>query len=72
MLTRNFDLIDWRTVRNALYWKSANILNEQKRWEFKNELISYYNNKGVPITDLKQMTGSYTIVKREDGYEYIP
>lgn len=64
-LTANFDLEDWRTVRNELYWKSDLILNEYSKWSFKVELIEYYYHKGVPITNEKQMTKQYAYIDRK-------
>tara|TARA_R110000765_G_C18722102_1_gene584404 strand:- start:58 stop:258 length:201 start_codon:yes stop_codon:yes gene_type:complete len=49
-LTKNFDLEDWRTVRNENYWwveTSYGTKRPRSTYE-KLELIVHYINKGVP------------------------
>ena len=49
-LTKNFDLEDWRTVRNENYWwveTSYSTKRPRSTYE-KLELIVHYINKGVP------------------------
>lgn len=47
-LTKDFDLTDWRTVRNADYWKSDH-MKIVTGLQHKLRLIDYYVNKGVPL-----------------------
>ena len=46
MLTRQFDLEDWRTVRTEYYWKSDEIKDKTQRLLYKIKLIRYYNKHG--------------------------
>jgi hypothetical protein len=48
MLTRQFDLEDWRTVRTEHYWKSDEIKDKTQRLLYKIKLIRYYNKHGKP------------------------
>jgi len=49
-LTKNFDLEDWRTVRNENYWwieEMSGLKRSRSTYE-KLDLIRHYVNKGVP------------------------
>ena len=49
-LTKNFDLEDWRTVRNENYWwieEMSGLKRSRSTYE-KLDLIIHYVNKGVP------------------------
>tara|TARA_R110002126_G_scaffold124479_1_gene266594 strand:+ start:294 stop:494 length:201 start_codon:yes stop_codon:yes gene_type:complete len=48
-LTKNFDLEDWRTVRNENYWwieEMSGLKRSRSTYE-KLDLIRHYVNKGV-------------------------
>ena len=49
-LTKNFDLEDWRTVRNVNYWWVEDIpgFKRPRSTYEKLDLIRHYVNKGVP------------------------
>ena len=49
-LTKNFDLEDWRTVRNENYWwiETCYGTKRPRSTYEKLELIVHYINKGVP------------------------
>lgn len=46
-ITRQFDLDDWRTVRNEEYWM-ADFMSTVEGLKHKIKLIEYYNKHGVP------------------------
>lgn len=51
MLTKHFDLDDWRTVRTEEYWKSDQMTNEGVKLEHKLKLIKYYDKHGKPLVN---------------------
>lgn len=48
MLTKNFDLDDWRDVRTEYYWESDKLQTEYERLTWKLDLIRYYVQHGIP------------------------
>jgi hypothetical protein len=50
ILTKNFDLEDWRAVRTDYYWKSDAFKEDYERWNWKLSLIRHYVAKGVPMS----------------------
>jgi hypothetical protein len=48
MLTRHFDLDDWRDCRNKKYWESDEIKDKTAKLMYKIKLIRYYNQHGKP------------------------
>lgn len=49
MLTKNFDLDDWRDVRTEYYWLSDQAKSEAQRMEWKLMCIRHYVNKGTVL-----------------------
>jgi hypothetical protein len=48
MITKQFDLDDWRDCRTEHYWKSDAIKDKTARLMYKIKLVQYYNQHGVP------------------------
>ena len=48
MLTKHFDLDDWRDCRTEYYWKSDEIKDKTLKLMYKIKLIRYYNKNGIP------------------------
>ena len=48
MITKQFDLDDWRDCRTEYYWKSDAIKDKTLRLMYKLKLVQYYNQHGVP------------------------
>lgn len=49
-LTDNFDLNDWRTVRNEYYWESDSMA-QTYALQHKIKLVKYYIKNGSPLTE---------------------